>query len=130
MGLEEKQPSEFWKSINQLKDKNKTDPSSNISYQEWYDYFKNLMNINYVNNYKDGDVGNMPFSGNSSILNSDITTEEVLKVVKSLKNRKACGLDGINNEMLKISFSFNVEIYVNFFNLILKSGIYPTLWRG
>ena len=31
--------------------------------------------------------------------------------------------------MLKISGSFNVEIHVKFFNLILKSGIYPTLWR-
>jgi hypothetical protein len=37
------------------------------------------------------------------LLNSNITTEEVLKAAKSLKNGKAGGRDDILNEMLKIS---------------------------
>jgi hypothetical protein len=62
-------------------------------------------------------------------LNSNITTEEVLKAAKSLKNGKAGGPDGILNEILKISFIYNTTAYVNLFNTILKSGIYPELWR-
>jgi hypothetical protein len=64
------------------------------------------------------------------LLNSNITTEEVLKAAKSLKNGKAGGPDGILNEMLKISFIYSTTAYVNLFNTILKSGIYPELWRG
>jgi potassium voltage-gated channel Eag-related subfamily H protein 8 len=64
------------------------------------------------------------------LLNSNITTEEVLKAAKSLQNGKAGGPDGILNEMLKISFIYSTTAYVNLFNTILKSGIYPELWRG
>ena len=63
------------------------------------------------------------------LLNSNITTEEVLKAAKSLKNGKAGGPDGILNEMLKISCIYNTTAYVNLFTTILKSGIYPELWR-
>jgi hypothetical protein len=55
------------------------------------------------------------------LLNSNITTEEVLKAAKSLKNGKAGGPDGILNEMLKISFIYSTTAYVNLFNTILKS---------
>ena len=64
------------------------------------------------------------------LLNSNITTVEVLKAAKSLKNGKAGGPDGMLNEMLKISCIYNTTAYVNLFNTILKSGIYPELWRG
>jgi hypothetical protein len=63
------------------------------------------------------------------LLNSNITTEEVLKAAKSLKNGNAGGPDGILNEMLEISCIYNTTAYVNLFNTILKSGIYPELWR-
>jgi hypothetical protein len=55
------------------------------------------------------------------LLNSNITTEEVLKAAKSLKNGKAGGKDGILNEMLKISCIYNTTAYVNLFNTLLKS---------
>ena len=63
------------------------------------------------------------------MLNSSITTEEVVIAAKSLKNNKASGSDCITNEMLQISCYMNIDVYVKLFNLILKSGIYPTLWR-
>ena len=42
-------------------------------------------------------------SNTNEILNNTITAEEVALAVKSLKNIKACGSDGITNEMLKIT---------------------------
>lgn len=120
-------PAEFWKSVDKLK-KKVTDPSSNISGQQWLQYFKDLMNINYTNKRSELTSQNKDFD--SRILNYDITAEEVLKAVKSLKSRKACGLDGINNEMLKLSCSLNVDIYVHIFNLIFKSEYYPSIWRN
>jgi hypothetical protein len=31
--------------------------------------------------------------------------------------------------MIKVSCSIHVQIYTDIFNVILKSGIYPSLWR-
>ena len=63
------------------------------------------------------------------MLSDTITSEEVFKAVKFLKARKSCGYDCISNEMIKISCIENCKIYVDIFNMILKSGIYPSIWR-
>ena len=65
----------------------------------------------------------------NEILNNTITAEEVALAVKSLKNNKACGSDGITNEMLKIACIVNTDVLVMLFNLIFKSGVYPSFWR-
>jgi hypothetical protein len=62
-------------------------------------------------------------------LNSDITAEEMMKAVKHLKNKKASGLDCISNEMIKASSSVLPNLYVDIFNTILRSGVFPSLWR-
>jgi hypothetical protein len=54
------------------------------------------------------------------LLNSTITTEEVLKAAKSLKNGKAGGKDGILNEMLKISCIYNTTAIICFDNIFEK----------
>ena len=128
---EDKNPNEFWKYVDKLKVKVNNDPSSNISPNEWLTYFKHLMNIDQVNKFTDSSMNFAEFVENydMQLLNSNITTEEVLKAAKSLKNGKAGGPDGILNEMLKISFIYSITAYVNLFNTILKSGIYPELWR-
>jgi hypothetical protein len=89
------------------------------------------MNIDQVNKFTDSSMNFAEFVENydMQLLNSNITTEEVLKAAKSLKNGKAGGPDGILNEMLKISCIYNTTAYVNLFTTILKSGIYPELWR-
>ena len=46
-----------------------------------------------------------------SVLDNEIQAEEVYKAVKSLQNQKACGIDGINNEMLKIACHVNFNIW-------------------
>ena len=131
LDAEDKNPNEFWKYVDKLKVKVNNDPSSNISPNEWLTYFKHLMNIDQVNKFTDSSMNFAEFVENydMQLLNSNITTEEVLKAAKSLKNGKAGGPDGILNEMLKISCIYNTTAYVNLFNTILKSGIYPELWR-
>jgi hypothetical protein len=52
---EDKKPSEFWKSVNQLKEKVSNDPSCHISPNEWLNYFKQLMNIEHINKYENAD---------------------------------------------------------------------------
>ncbi|CAC5420083.1 SLC2A13 [Mytilus coruscus] len=88
------------------------------------------MNIDYDKNVLNDQKIYTAFNDcNTEILNSYITTEEVVIAAKSLKNNKASCSDCITNEMLQISCNMNIDVYVKLFNLILKSGIYPTLWR-
>ncbi|CAG2207411.1 unnamed protein product [Mytilus edulis] len=102
---EKRNPQEFWKAINTLKSNTNSDPSSNITHQEWFEYFKKLMNVNQNDNFSNDNKFIDQF--NSDILNYDMTTEEVIK----------------------ISCLVNTDIYVKLFNLIFKSGIYPAGWR-
>ncbi|CAG2220935.1 unnamed protein product [Mytilus edulis] len=102
---EKRNPQECWKAINTLTSNTNSDPSSNITHQEWFEYFKKLMNVNQNDNFSNDNKFIDQF--NSDILNYDMTTEEVIK----------------------ISCLVNTDIYVKLFNLIFKSGIYPAGWR-
>jgi hypothetical protein len=65
-------PTEFWKIVNLLKEKNCEDPSQNISPQGWHDYFNTLMNLKYDNNFNVKNICKYVDS-NSDELNADIT---------------------------------------------------------
>ena len=125
--LQKKIPTEFWKILNSLKEKSE-DPSTSISPQDWFAYFKDLMNKNYTSNYSVNAFCKYLHCNNDQ-LNSDITAEEMMKAVKHLKNKKASGLDCISNEMIKASSSVLPNLYVDIFNTILRSGVFPSLWR-
>jgi hypothetical protein len=65
---------------------------------------------------------------NDSPLNAVISTEEVLKCVKMLKNGKACGYDQILNEYIKCSISTQHELFTAIFNFVLFKGLVPAEW--
>ncbi len=62
-------------------------------------------------------------------LDSPITLAELLDQIQTLKTQKACGVDGILNEMIKYTeHKFKLTI-LKLFNIILSSGIYPNIWN-
>ena len=73
---------ECWKILNSLKEKSE-DPSTSISPQDWFAYFKDLMNKTYASNYSVNDSCKYLHCNNDQ-LNSDITAEEMMKAVKYL----------------------------------------------
>ena len=91
------------------------------------EHFKNL---NKDNNEPDNTLGNSINSDINVLVDKEITNEEILTVVKNLKNNKACGLDNINNEYIKstIDVGLLLPVYVNLFNSILDSGEIPNDW--
>ena len=63
---------------------------------------------------------------------SDIRTTptSVAKYIKRLKLRKAAGLDGITNELLKILGPSICDPLSSFiFNLSFSSGVFPSVWK-
>ena len=65
-----------------------------------------------------------------SELDNPISIEEIDKAIKKLKNKKAAGLDGIRNEMIKTSSRFIKYPLEKLLNLILQYGIFPRSWSN
>lgn len=61
-------------------------------------------------------------------LNRDFTVDEVLFNIKKLKTNKSSGLDQIVNEHIKNCPRSVILLIVKLFNLILKSGLFPSEW--
>ena len=57
-----------------------------------------------------------------------ISTKEVYKVLSHLKNGKACGRDGIFNEMLKVGKTEIAAPMAIMFNICMELGVIPTQW--
>ena len=66
---------------------------------------------------------------NEHILNNQITSEEILNAVKTLKNGKAAGADFISNEMIKNGIQTLLSSLCKLFNLVFNSGSFPTIWN-
>ena len=58
------------------------------------------------------------------------TCNEVMNVLNKLHNNKACGIDGIINEFLKVSSTSTIflNVLTNYFNLVLSTGEMPKNW--
>ena len=122
-----KDPSRYWFL---LKGPKKSD-CIEVSLEDFETFFKNL-NLNNSDSEKTFENwGSENVEENADIfeiLNSPISDEEIAVAVKSLKNKKAGGVDNILNEEIKATFSIFKKIYKKLFNLILDSGIFPEIW--
>ena len=98
----------------------------NLNLELFTDHFKSL------NSNQDDEDFNIDYENineNNTILNRSFTEEEVLTSIKSLKNNKACGEDNILNEFLKAAASKLLSTYTKLFNIILESGMVPSMWE-
>ena len=78
----------------------------------------------YVNHLQ---CNNELFDNNDTI-NKDITLVEVEKAIDSLDRKKAPGIDGITNDILKNAKLVIVPMLCSLFNKILEDGNYPDEW--
>lgn len=62
-------------------------------------------------------------------LDQPVLLNELTDKIKSLKNKKSCGVDLISNEMLKHSSPKLKDAILKLFNLLLKSGHFPEIWK-
>ena len=64
----------------------------------------------------------------SDVLNQPVSEAEVTAAVSKLKTGKACGLDNILAEMLKLGGRKISMFLVAYFNNLFDKGIYPRDW--
>ena len=66
---------------------------------------------------------------NQNPLDSPITLKELQDKISYFKRKKACGVDGIINEMIKYTdLKFQLAI-LKLLNTVLSSGIFPNIWN-
>ena len=66
----------------------------------------------------------------NELLNREFTDGEIQKCIKKLKTRKSAGVDHILNEYLMASGDVMLPVFTKLFNLILKTGMFPSSWTA
>ena len=92
--------------------------------EQWENYYKNLLTERNKNYNKLNDE-ELPYNID---LNKEITLDEVKKILKKLKKKKAVGLDRLSNEIIKNTPIYFIEIILQVFNKCLKTGDIPKIW--
>ncbi|UYV73991.1 hypothetical protein LAZ67_11001742 [Cordylochernes scorpioides] len=67
-------------------------------------------------------------SPSDPILDPEITSEEIGRAIRDLKNNKASGPDDIPNEIIKVLPDSYTGLLEQFYNRALIMGHYPTIW--
>ncbi len=128
--MEEKNPEAFWKLVNSIK--NNRVSGEDFDPEIIYDYFKTLhkgikndhLDINH-RNIIETKLSSLKKQEWVDILDKSISQEEIMKVVKHLKNRKSCSFDSITNEMIKCSVNIMANPLLKAFNHVLHSEKIP-----
>ena len=122
--LKDKAPRHYWRILKGCK----REPI-NVPLQSFKDHFANLA-VSFESSIDTNvppvvdDIRNL----DTSILNQPFTENEIRNFVKTLKNNKAAGIDGILNEFIKHTIDLLIPLYIKLFNKILDTGDIPEDW--
>jgi hypothetical protein len=130
--LHDSHPKAYWELVNKLRDDNSNNIEK-ISPSDWQEHFQSLgKSQNFTHPQKldqvKTEIPNLEQVTNFTELDFKISRSEILQGIKDLKNGKACGPDGLCNELIKYSTNTMLHPLQKLFNLILISGIYPEAW--
>ncbi|UYV78723.1 hypothetical protein LAZ67_16002554 [Cordylochernes scorpioides] len=113
----------FWKTIALFKGATKI--QGEITVQEWHEFYCELMSIEEKEKICNIEVRISP---SDPILDPEITSEEIGRAIRYLKNNKASGPDDIPNEIIKVLPDSYMGLLEQFYNRALIMGHYPTIW--
>ena len=118
----------FWKTVQKFR--YKKNQESDITCDQWYNHFKNLLYSNNVEEINRIEEINEPVEpiNDADILNKPFTMAELTASINDLKLGKSGGPDGILPEMLKYTLHEIASILLPFYNRILVTGLFPEPW--
>ena len=87
-----------------------------------------LMENEYIQN-EDNEQKDGGINETITFLNRTISEQEIWKAIKTLKRKNAMGCDQIHNVMILEGIEVLMPYLVILFNLILKHGYHPFLWK-
>ncbi|OXA49180.1 Retrovirus-related Pol polyprotein from type-1 retrotransposable element R2 [Folsomia candida] len=118
--LKKSKQKDFWESINQFRPR-KQNTNNNIKSSRWRQHFSTL----FKKEASDPQYTTPPEGTENAEMDKNITCEEMVAAIQKLKSKKAPGLDGIPNEVLKIITISHQQEILHLLNEILNSGEIP-----
>ncbi|UYV64118.1 hypothetical protein LAZ67_2006615 [Cordylochernes scorpioides] len=115
----------FWKTIALYK--STCIIQGEIAIQDWLNFYRELMTTE--KNLRICNLHNV-ISQNDPILDTEITNADIYKEIAGLKSNKACGPDGIPNEVLKILPDSYILLLKQLYNSVMTTGKYPAIWTN
>ena len=127
--LKSTDPKIFWKIINGSTQERK-EVHANISCKTFQEHFQKLGITSKREESVPVNSDIDPDKENDALFEECFTEEEVKRVLRKLKNNKACGVDSITNEFLKTALDSDsfLTLMTNYFNVVLSSGMVPESW--
>jgi hypothetical protein len=121
-------PQRFWKEIKKFKNKNPN--RTNISTNEFYEYFKELFSDSevFANNEVENGLSGIINDISIEQLDSDFNLDEVKKAIKHLKKEKSAGVDRLISEIFIEGIDILAPILCTLFNYLFTYSIYPESW--
>jgi len=114
------EPAVFWGAVGRIK-KTEMCFAESIGADEWFSYFKNLLNPDIDFHYFSS-VDNLVENGD---LDRNFGLIELKNAVNRLKNDKAPGMDGIPGEFFKNLIDDNLLVLLGLFNRIFRGEAFP-----
>ncbi|UYV63584.1 TIGD4 [Cordylochernes scorpioides] len=115
----------FWKTIALYKSTSII--QGEISIRDWLNFYRELMTTE--KNLRICNLHNV-ISQNDPILDSEITNADIYKEIAGLRSNKACGPDGIPNEVLKTLPDSYILLLKQLYNSVMTTGKYPAIWTN
>ena len=115
-----KDPKKFWNTVKV----SQTPLNTNISDSKWHDHFKSLL-FSENQNLGPENADDIIVDDTADILNEEITLDEIISSIKTLKNGKSAGPDSLSAEFYKSTCSEIAPILKDLFNSILDTGVSP-----
>ena len=69
-----------------------------------------------------------PLTDINDVINQPFSLDEIKIAIKKIKNNKASGVDNVLNEFIKYCHVDCLKLLVDYFNIILDTGMVPTEW--
>ena len=132
----DRDPNALWSAVRELKDmeKPKTDSARTINGSKWAGHLENILSRettadkNRQQTIK-SQLARAEDVKNFNSMDFPITNKEITLAARNLKHKKAPGIDGVSNEMIKTSIPDIIDTLRTSFNAILSSGHFPTTWK-
>ncbi|UYV69862.1 K02A2.6-like [Cordylochernes scorpioides] len=115
----------FWKTIALYKSTSII--QGEISIKDWLNFYRELMTTE--KNLRICNLHNV-ISQNDPLLDSEITNADIYKEIVGLRSNKACGPDGIPNEVLKTLPDSYILLLKQLYNSVMTTGKYPAIWTN